>query len=664
VPKFLDVTDKAAAREYLGVNWRAVTTPIPINVLDYGAVGDGASHDAGSVFGLGLNELRENYWTGVRFADDDGVIIFDPQFGSGTIYVSAGGESAHFTYNTTTGVITETSGSGGIAIGSGVLTGTTGVDGAITLSGTNSVIYVENRSGARISVKWSEALTTDEADLVAIQHALAYATLVADESGGISEVLIPSGTYLCDRAIYVYSNTKMSNNGHLKFTGGNAVGGFVWIQRADNVELTGGIWDSNFQTNDNTIGVTHVSANQTVIGSVSTNVMIHDLIVQNARHGGSHLADITDPTKVGGGGGKGITIQHGASGVLISNVIMDDCDLGLSIEGKESGGGYANSVVVENLHIKNCRYMAIFLTSVQNTVSLYGKTASVLLNNIDIVDCAVNQTIDATPQDISDLFGVITFQSMVGVKATGIRIRSTTGKMTAFRGATRHSEWDVQIIAAGEIVDVVNTAPYGGSNPTNTASRYTRFSVGLSALGNLTGYLVNSDATYGGFYSIYDFYTIRYTGGSYVSTPIANYCNALPSTSTMTVVDNLTGRMCTFNDGAPTTLDSTWSKMIQNGFVIKDDLANNQTKIGAARSTLALADVNGSTKAKVDATGLTVVSRLGFNSSTKGLSFGAGSPEGSVTAEQGSLYVNTSGGTGTTFYVKETGAGNTGWVAK
>lgn len=41
---------------------------------------------------------------------------------------------------------------------------------------------------------------------------------------------------------------------------------------------------------------------------------------------------------------------------------------------------------------------------------------------------------------------------------------------------------------------------------------------------------------------------------------------------------------------------------------------------------------------------------------------GAGSPEGVVTAAVGSWYLNTSGGAGTTLYVKETGAGNTGWA--
>jgi hypothetical protein len=42
----------------------------------------------------------------------------------------------------------------------------------------------------------------------------------------------------------------------------------------------------------------------------------------------------------------------------------------------------------------------------------------------------------------------------------------------------------------------------------------------------------------------------------------------------------------------------------------------------------------------------------------------AGTPEGSVFAPPGSLCLRTDGGAGTTFYVKETGTGNTGWVGK
>lgn len=44
--------------------------------------------------------------------------------------------------------------------------------------------------------------------------------------------------------------------------------------------------------------------------------------------------------------------------------------------------------------------------------------------------------------------------------------------------------------------------------------------------------------------------------------------------------------------------------------------------------------------------------------------FGSGTPEGVVTAPVGAIYSRTDGGAGTSLYVKESGAGNTGWVAK
>ena len=43
---------------------------------------------------------------------------------------------------------------------------------------------------------------------------------------------------------------------------------------------------------------------------------------------------------------------------------------------------------------------------------------------------------------------------------------------------------------------------------------------------------------------------------------------------------------------------------------------------------------------------------------------GTGSPESVVTATVGSLFLRTDGGAGTSLYVKESGSGNTGWVAK
>lgn len=63
-------------------------------------------------------------------------------------------------------------------------------------------------------------------------------------------------------------------------------------------------------------------------------------------------------------------------------------------------------------------------------------------------------------------------------------------------------------------------------------------------------------------------------------------------------------------------------------------------------------DSAGSIKAKVHSTGSAIWTS------------GVGSPEGVAAAVVGSMYTRTDGGAGTTLYVKESGSGNTGWVAK
>lgn len=67
--------------------------------------------------------------------------------------------------------------------------------------------------------------------------------------------------------------------------------------------------------------------------------------------------------------------------------------------------------------------------------------------------------------------------------------------------------------------------------------------------------------------------------------------------------------------------------------------------------------------------GTTIESRLADDSGFAAVQslyqrFGSGSPESVVTAPIGATYSRTDGGAGTSFYVKESGTGNTGWVAK
>lgn len=55
---------------------------------------------------------------------------------------------------------------------------------------------------------------------------------------------------------------------------------------------------------------------------------------------------------------------------------------------------------------------------------------------------------------------------------------------------------------------------------------------------------------------------------------------------------------------------------------------------------------------------------LAIAGTTSIVTAGSGTPEGAKSAPLGSLYLRTDGGAGTTLYIKESGTGNTGWVAK
>lgn len=55
--------------------------------------------------------------------------------------------------------------------------------------------------------------------------------------------------------------------------------------------------------------------------------------------------------------------------------------------------------------------------------------------------------------------------------------------------------------------------------------------------------------------------------------------------------------------------------------------------------------------------------RIGGNNGPL-ITSGIGSPENAVIAPIGSIYLRVDGGAGTSLYVKESGAGDTGWIGK
>lgn len=109
--------------------------------------------------------------------------------------------------------------------------------------------------------------------------------------------------------------------------------------------------------------------------------------------------------------------------------------------------------------------------------------------------------------------------------------------------------------------------------------------------------------------------------------------------------------------------------MVAHSALTGADLHEPKGVSGAGADTVYVATGSGSgawAKVDTDALDLTSVDARYVLLSNLNLILktGTGTPESVVTAAVGSIYLRTDGGASTTLYVKETGAGNTGWVAK
>jgi hypothetical protein len=90
-----------------------------------------------------------------------------------------------------------------------------------------------------------------------------------------------------------------------------------------------------------------------------------------------------------------------------------------------------------------------------------------------------------------------------------------------------------------------------------------------------------------------------------------------------------------------------------------------ETDSGANDEYLELSAAAGTNLIRPQATGTGTASVVRYHTTTSVFwTSGSGSPESVVTAPVGSIYTRTDGGAGTTLYVKESGTGSTGWVAK
>lgn len=241
----------------------------------------------------------------------------------------------------------------------------------------------------------------------------------------------------------------------------------------------------------------------------------------------------------------------------------------------------------------------------------------------------------------------------------GVSGSGTTNYASKWTGAT--SQGNSQIFDNGTNVGIRNTSPVSGLHLSKT-------------LGVNTGeFMTVSDVTSGnsvkmGLYYLSGFN--RYPGiWLNQATPnTANYAFLFDPDADRTLFNAPAGGLITFrignNTGAGAMTIGPTGKLFIGGQT--DPFSTLLVKSKGSTSATGAFQVSNSSNANLiymsDAGDFTVYNQIRLGSQTGPMiRSGTGSPESVVTAPVGSMFLRTNGGAGTTLYIKESGAGNTGW---
>lgn len=140
------------------------------------------------------------------------------------------------------------------------------------------------------------------------------------------------------------------------------------------------------------------------------------------------------------------------------------------------------------------------------------------------------------------------------------------------------------------------------------------------------------------------------TGGNTITDPTADFPNDLTGSFVLLESTYETYRI-TSNTSNVITVDGAWTSASGT----HDYIVVTPIFLGAAAAPFSRVYVGEDIRLGYGASG---------GSQVQYIKWGAGSPEGVVTANVGSMYLRSDGGANTTLYIKESGSSNTGWSAK
>lgn len=496
--------------------------------------------------------------------------------------------------------------------------------------------------------------TTD--DRAAIQSAIN-----ACSSSGDRDVYLPSGTYLVTQAGSAFYNLDLPAGIRLR---GASQAGAVIKQAAGTagsvriLQITGDDIHVEDLTLDGNKANQAADEHRAGIFATSTNrLVVHNVTAQNFTGDGFYLYVGANQSTLRnvyatGNARNGITLGASITGAVVtaSRFIGNAAQ---QVDSEPGSGATVNNISITDCTIDGAGVSNDYALTVSGSGSAsrsYGWTVAgntinggIFVVWTDGVGIVGNKGINPTTKPSVTVYR----------KSTNVSIASNDFRMTQ---TTVNSLGAISVIGTGAGQTPERVAVTGNTVKVDLATAVAVLSTGAVSLTVNGNHLRGAGAASAGDTGIYLRATI----------PTEDFRSVVITDNTISdfgqygvvVNGNLTSRLLAldishnmFDDDSPTPTMTTAMKLDDGTGAVKQlSLIGNQLLGGVATAVASYP------------AGVAVL--IGGTPSASPVYSVVGTPEGQVTAPVGATAVRRDGGAGTTFYVKESGTGNTGWVAK
>lgn len=406
-----------------------------------------------------------------------------------------------------------------------------------------------------------------------------------------------------------------------------------------------------------------------------TNSILDDVRVSTVRDLGIYISDTSNGTittenivrgcRITGAPNGGIALKRGAQKFIIDGNTIYNCGNGITME-QGAAAFFGHDSIITNNRLRHIGYIG--------TTEFYG----IDLRGCDYVQCTnnriedvVNHAINLAAARWTTVTGNV-INGTTGTLADGIRVQDYPTLISGY--GTQYS------VIANNIVttvtgDGINFISSSGSNKnqylTISGNQFLACAHdGIETNANLDSVIISGNM----FQGTTTDSSVNASGTliSWWNNRRLNATGTLPtgSGSNMQNGDNfLSGGNVTLGTSSSVVSAASTIPMYLRGAVANNSSAvgnwlGNSTTLTTAGGRIAGFCTDTPQTHAVPKSYVGIDGSYEFAAAGNKILSGTGSPETVVTAPTGSFFLRTDGGANTTMYVKESGAGNTGWIAK